>query len=63
MAESFEEWQVAPGAQPQRRDYTFDLDEALASVVALNARVPADAFTAGALGVERVGNGVLIREA
>ncbi len=62
MAESFEEWQVAPGAQPQRRDYSFDLDEALASVVALNARVPPDAFTASALGVERVGNGVLIRE-
>ena len=41
MAESFEEWQVAPGAQPQRRDYSFDLDEALASVVALNAKVPA----------------------
>ncbi len=62
MAESFEEWQVAPGSQPQRRDYSFDLDEALASVVALSAKVPPDAFTAGALGVDRVGNGVLIRE-
>ncbi len=62
MAEGFEEWQVAPGSQPQRRDYAFDLDEALASVVALNAKVPADAFTAGALGVERVGNAVHIRE-
>jgi len=62
VAESFEEWQVAPGSQPQRRDYSFDLDEALASVVALSAKVPPDAFTAGALGVDRVGNGVLIRE-
>ncbi len=31
-------------------------------MVALSARVPEDAFTAEALGVERAGNGVLIRE-
>jgi S1-C subfamily serine protease len=30
--------------------------------VGLHARVPADAFTAGVLGMERMGNGVLIRE-
>lgn len=42
--------------------YAFDLDQALSAVVALEARVPPDAFTAGILGTERLGNGVVISE-
>ena len=60
--EDFEDWRVPSDAQPQAEDYAFDLDWALSSVVALQANVPSEAFTAGALGTERVGNGVLIRE-
>ena len=62
MEEWFEDWSVPDEAQPQPQDYAFDLDWALSSVVGLHATVPSDAFTAGALGTERVGNGVLIRE-
>jgi len=62
VEEWFEDWSVPDEAQPQPQDYAFDLDWALSSVVALHANVPADAFTAAALGTERVGNGVLIRE-
>ena len=57
-----DEWSVPPEARPRPRDYTFDLDEALASVVALEAEIPESAFTAGMLGTERAGSGVLIRE-
>ena len=61
MSTEFEDWEVTPGAQPRASDYSFDLDRALSSVVALSARVPEDAFTAEPLGVERAGNAVLIR--
>lgn len=60
MIEDMENWQVPPEAQPSPHDYEFDLERALAGVVALTARVPEDAFTAGTLGTDRAGNGVLI---
>lgn len=60
MDEDSDNWHVPAEAQPQPRDYRFDLDETLSSVVALTARVPADAQTAEALGVERAGNAVII---
>ena len=47
--------------QPRTEDYEYSLDEALATVVAIRTQVPEDAFTAGTLGTERLGNGVLIR--
>ena len=62
MSHGFEDWEVSGEAQPRQVDYAFDLERVLSSVVALHARVPPDAFTAGVLGMERVGNGVLIRE-
>ena len=62
MAAWFDNWEVAPEARPQPRDYAFDLDQTLSSVVGLSAKVPADAFTAPGLGMERTGNGILIRE-
>jgi len=58
---SVSDWKVPASAQPKPEDYSYDLDLALASVVALRATVPADAFTAETLGTERAGNGVLIR--
>jgi S1-C subfamily serine protease len=54
------EWRVPPAIQPRTGDYAFDLDRALSSIVGLHSIVPADAFTAETLGVERAGNGVVI---
>jgi S1-C subfamily serine protease len=56
------DWEIPPELQPDPDDYSFDLDHALESVVGLSAVVPADAFTAGTLGMERMGSGVVIRE-
>jgi S1-C subfamily serine protease len=59
---SLSDWQVSPVLQPKPGDYEFDLDSALASMVALRATIPSDAFTAETLGTERAGNGVIIGE-
>jgi S1-C subfamily serine protease len=59
MSESGD-WKLPLHRQPKAKDYTYDLDEALASVVGVRTVVPADAFTAETLGTERAGNGVLI---
>ncbi len=54
------EWKVPPAAQPRPEDYSHDLERALSAMVGLHSMIPADAFTADTLGVERAGNGVLI---
>ena len=54
------EWKVPPAIQPRTGDYGFDLDRALSSIVGLHSIIPADAFTAETLGIERAGNGVVI---
>ena len=46
--------------QPDPADYGFDLDHVLSAVVGLRATAPNDAFTAGALGTDREGSGVVI---
>ncbi len=56
------EWAFPETLQPGPEDVSFDLDVALNAVVTLRADVPEDAFTASALGTERVGNGVVIDE-
>ena len=56
------EWKVPPAAQPRPEDYAYDLERALSAVVGLHSLIPADAFTADTLGVERAGNGVLIED-
>ena len=56
------DWEIPGEIQPKPDDYTFDLDEALGAVLGLRATVPDDAFTAGTLGTERAGSGVLIRK-
>ena len=53
---------VPVSLRPQPGDYAYDLGRALSAVVGLRARIPEDAFTAGTLGTERIGNAVLIRE-
>lgn len=58
---SLGDWRVPSSAQPKASDYDYNLDSTLASVVALHSLVPQDAFTAGVLGTERAGSGVLIR--
>src|SRR5918911_1976267 len=55
------EWEIPAELQPKPEDYAFDLDRALSAVLGLRATVPEDAFTAGTLGTERAGSGVLIR--
>jgi len=55
------DWEIPLNLQPDPDDYRFDLARVLRSVVGLRANVPADAFTAGALGTERAGSGVVIR--
>src|SRR6516164_6548273 len=55
------EWEIPGDIQPKPAECSFDLDHALAAVLGLQATVPQDAFTAGTLGTERAGSGVLIR--
>src|SRR5581483_5116108 len=56
------EWVIAPEWQPKVSDYGYDLNRALSAVVGVRALVPEDASTAEALGTERRGHGVIIRE-
>ena len=53
---------VPPQIRPRSEHFRFPLEGALRSVVALEAEVPPDAFTAGVLGTERAGSGVVIHE-
>ena len=55
-------WAFPPEMQPSSEEARFDLEGTLDSMVLLRAEVPEDAFTAGILGTERIGNGVVIRE-
>ena len=59
MSEEFD-WEIPLSAQPKPEQVSFDLDRALGAVVGLRATIPEDAFTAGILGTERTGNGILI---
>src|SRR6201981_2032158 len=56
------DWEIPGEIQPKQADCAFDLDRALSAVLGLRATVPEDASTAGTLGTERAGSGVLIRE-
>jgi S1-C subfamily serine protease len=60
MPSAQKDWTIPPTLRPDPKTLAFDLDAAVANVVALHARVPEDAFTAGILGTERDGSGVLI---
>src|SRR6266446_5076684 len=56
------EWEIPSEFQPKPEDFDFDLDRTLSGVLGLQVTVPEDAFTAGTLGTERAGSGVLIRK-
>ena len=60
MPSPFQGHEVEARLRPSAEAYPFDLDTVLDSVVALEARVPSDAYTATILGTERIGNGVVI---
>ena len=51
---------IPPVARPDPAELAFDLDRTLASLVTVRTEVAEDAFTAGILGTERQGNGVVI---
>jgi S1-C subfamily serine protease len=51
---------IPPVARPDPAELEYDFDGVLASVVTVRAQIPGDAFTAGSLGTERRGNGVVI---
>ncbi len=55
-------WAFPSEMQPRPEEARFDLEAVLDSMVLLRAEVPEDAFTAGILGTERIGNGIVIRE-
>jgi S1-C subfamily serine protease len=55
------DWEIPGEIQPKPDDFDFDLERVLRAVLGLQAIVPGDAFTAGTLGTERAGSGVLIR--
>ena len=55
------EWAIPPKLQPDPADYRFDLDAALRAIVGVRTGIPDDAYTAGTLGTERSGSGVVIR--
>ncbi|HET6970829.1 MAG TPA: S1C family serine protease [Phenylobacterium sp.] len=60
MSSPFDGYEVEAAQRPAARGWAFDLDATLSAVVALEASVPADAFTAKTLGTERLGNGIVI---
>lgn len=53
-------WEIPARLQPDPDECAFDLVRTLRSVVGLRAHVPTDAYTAGSLGTERLGSGVVI---
>ena len=60
MAADDEDDDIPAVARPDPAELDYDLDAALSALVCVRAEIPADAFTAAALGTERRGNGVVI---
>ncbi len=54
------DWALPEKLRPRPQDTRFDLAAVQRAVLMLRAEVPEDAFTAGVLGTERVGHGVVI---
>ena len=55
-------WSFPDALQPSPDEAAFDLQAALDAVVLVRSAIPEEAFTAGILGTERAGNGVVIRD-
>ncbi len=60
MVHPFDGFEVDAVFRPSTDSCRFNLNEALSAVVALEAAIPADAFTASSLGTARIGNGAVI---
>jgi S1-C subfamily serine protease len=60
MSSPFHGLEVERALRPSARSLDFDLDRSLASVVALEARISDQAYSARTLGTERIGNAVVI---
>ena len=56
-----QEWALPESVQPSSGELRFDLARALDTMVLIRSVIPEDAFTAGILGTERGGYGVVIR--
>ncbi|MEK7875077.1 MAG: S1C family serine protease [Pseudomonadota bacterium] len=57
-----QQWAFPESLQPKADETQFDLARALDAVVLVRAEVPDNGYTAGTLGTERAGYGVVIRE-
>ena len=55
------DWEIPINLQPDPEDYSFDLERALRAAVGIKSYIPPDGFTAGILGTERAGSGIVIR--
>ena len=55
-------WAFPPELQPSPDGLSFELAPVLDAVVSVRAEIPDEAFTAGILGTERTGNGIVIRD-
>ena len=51
---------IDPKLQPDPKSVSFDLNQALSSVVSVQCKIPENGFTAQSLGTERAGHGVVI---
>jgi len=60
MTSPFDGFEVEKALRPSAQGVSYDLNRSLDSLVILHAHVPDDAFTAKALGRERLGNGIVI---
>src|SRR6185312_8235594 len=60
MTSLFDGYEVDEELRPVARLFDFDLDARLASVVALEAHIPEDAYSARTLLTQRLGNAVVI---
>ena len=60
MASPFTGLEVEEALRPRSQSLAFNLNDALSSVLVLEAKVSADAYTAETLGTERIGNAVVI---
>lgn len=54
------DWALPPELRPDPQSLAYDLAEALRALVLLRSEVADDAFTAGVLGTQRLGHGVLV---
>jgi S1-C subfamily serine protease len=58
--EEQEDWAFPKEVRAEPDKVSFDLERALSSIVSVRAEIPEDSFTAGFLGTERTGNGIII---